>query len=75
MSEVGRRYKIVQQVSVAYLNEGDQCEVIVSPGAGEFWFDGSNILYEDAKSGRVVTTTWTNNFIDSMVEAGRLASV
>lgn len=75
MAEVGKRYKIVDKIIVAFIDPDtdEQCEVLVGSDAGEFWFDGSNIMFEVAKTGRVITTTWVNNFIDLMVEAGRLA--
>jgi hypothetical protein len=75
MAEVGKRYKIVDKIIVAFIDPDtdEQCEVLVDPGAGEFWFDGSNIMFEVSKTGRVITTTWINSFIDQMVESGRLA--
>ena len=74
MTEINKRYKILKEVTLSVCPDGrEQVEYIVGSDSGEFSFDGSNILFHDAYTGKTHTSINMNGFIDAMVEQGRLA--
>jgi len=74
MVEVNKRYRIIKNVTLSVIDEktSDQLDFIVGSDSGQFSFDGSNILFHDAYTGKTHTSINMNGFIDAMVEVGRL---